>query len=300
MASLEVRLLVDAINFWAITTSCCKSSPASPNSDKHIPSTNARRDLTSKILPSSFIDSREPSPQPSTALPTASPTFLPTNNPPSTLTEYPTLMPTEYPTLLPTEYPTSSPASNPTFLPTDYPTMMPTEHPTSLPTKYPTSSPTSNPTFLPTIIPTSYPTKFPTGGPTLDPTDVPTAGPTSTPTMSPTTSPTPGPTSFLPTYTPTISTMEPTVIFPFSNEPTKKSVNSFKANVKGCLRQTFRNAGCDCKAGGRKCFNLTNKEKCRKLYIRKTKLKDYHKYQSFEEMMNIAYQRECIRRKHGR
>jgi len=106
-------------------------------------------------------------------------TYEPTGNP--------TLAPTY---VIPTLYPSKAPTWNPTLAPTWVPTFYPSKAPTWNPTLAPTNVPTFNPSKAPTSKPTPIPTPPPTHVSTLNPSDARAPSPTLVPILVSTYSPT--------------------------------------------------------------------------------------------------------------
>ena len=127
----------------------------------------------------------EPSPVPTTGVPSPPPSAIPTTGAPSAAPSY---SPSAVPSAIPTPAPTQAPSPLPTisFQPTSA-TFAPTY------SRPPTAAPSSG---TPSIMPTSLPTTTPTAMPSPFPTFSPTSAPTGTPTTSPTPLPSPSPTAF--------------------------------------------------------------------------------------------------------
>jgi len=127
----------------------------------------------------------EPTPSPTTAVPSWMPTSFPTVSP--TLAPL-TATPSEMPTTRPTTAPSVSPSiANPSPYPSTAPSLSPTKLP-SVETVIPSLSPTSSPTIL---ISTTHPSEAPSSSPTFEPTigilpPSPSISPTQSPTVPPT------------------------------------------------------------------------------------------------------------------
>lgn len=173
--------------------------------------------------------------EPTSSLPTATPTHTSTATNTPTLTPVATITPTATSTYTPTPTKTVTPTFTPTKTATS--TRTPTNTYTPTPTWTP-GGPTATPTSTPTATPTNTPTRTPTATPTSTPTATATYTPiaTFTPTATPTSTPTPTNTS---TATST-ATNTPTpsgsiVYYPFSSNWLDTHISSQAATTNSGL-----------------------------------------------------------------
>jgi len=176
--TLELR---GQVREWTETEKASKEIPFT----MHLPETSYvslaitsnQKDLSGSQLIQ--FQSREPT----TSLPTHTPTFAPTVSEPTALPTFtpPSVRPTTNPSPHPT---TAQPSQRPSAPPTARPSTTPV---TTEPSMYPTvSEPTETPTFSsPTTMPTDAPSHMPSWHPSNSPSSSPSARPSEVPSMSP-------------------------------------------------------------------------------------------------------------------